>query len=57
MDFYLTSRDFQLLLLLCKRGKELFIEQEDLDRLNVMEKIFIYKYKKERIKENLKARE
>jgi hypothetical protein len=57
MDFYLTSRDFQLLLLLCKRGKELFTEQEDLERLPGLENMFTFLYQTEKAKEKLKTKE
>jgi hypothetical protein len=57
MKFYLTTKDFQLLMLMCKRGRELFTEQEDLERLPKLEDMFTYMYQTEKAKENLKTKE
>ena len=51
MLFELTLKDYQLLLIMCKRNTEIFTEKEDIDRLNYLQKMFTYEYQQAKQKE------
>lgn len=51
MLFELTNQDFQLLMLMCRRSKEIFTQIEDIERVGMLEKMFTYEYQQAKQRE------